>query len=119
MAVAETSVIVRTIGRPKLLKDTLESIARCETQPAEILVIDQSDEQSSAAVIRGLGLERARTIASEGRGRGLALNEGLRHAAHDVVLVVDDDCTVRPDWISVASNAMNEDPQGIITGRVL
>jgi GT2 family glycosyltransferase len=119
MAVAEVSVVVRTIGRPTLLKGALQSLAQCDPRPAELLVVDQSDGLTSAAVIDEVGLPGARTIASQGRGRGLAMNEGFKHARHQIVLVVDDDCTVRPDWIAVASKAMAEAPDGIITGQVL
>jgi GT2 family glycosyltransferase len=116
--VAEVSVVVRTIGRTALLKGALHSLARCDPAPAEILVIDQSDELISESLIDEVGLSQARTIALRTRHRGLAMNEGFRHARHEVVLSVDDDCTVRTDWISVASQAMREHPEGILTGRV-
>jgi GT2 family glycosyltransferase len=117
--VADVSVIVRTIGRPVLLQAALESLARCDPAPAEVLVIDQSDELSSRPVIDEVGLSTARTIQLPRPHRGLAMNEGFRHASHQFVLSVDDDCTVRSDWIAVASRAMLERPDGIISGRVL
>jgi glycosyltransferase involved in cell wall biosynthesis len=40
-ALAEASVVVRTIGRPQLLRACLESIAACDPRPAEIVVVDQ------------------------------------------------------------------------------
>jgi GT2 family glycosyltransferase len=117
--VADVSVIVRTIGRPVLLKAALESLARCNPAPAEVLVVDQSDELSSRPVIDEVGLSTARTVQLRTRHRGLAMNEGFRQASHQIVLSVDDDCTVRSDWIAVASRAMLERPDGIISGRVL
>lgn len=116
---AQVSVVIPTIGRPLLLKETLNSLANCEPQPAEILVVDQSDELTSEALIRELGVSAARTLPCLGRGRGRAVNEGLRNAAHQLVLVTDDDCTVRSDWVAAAHAAMLEDPEGIITGQVL
>jgi GT2 family glycosyltransferase len=47
------------------------------------------------------------------------MNEGFDQARHQVVLSLDDDCTVRADWISVARQAMLEDPEGIVSGQVL
>src|SRR5438067_13046099 len=118
-ATAEVSVVVRTIGRPTLLREALQSLARCEPRPAEVLVVDQSEDLSSAAVIEEVGLREARMVPSRGRGPGLAMNEGFEHAEHQVVLVVDDDCTVRADWIGAASAAMLEAPEGILSGQVL
>jgi GT2 family glycosyltransferase len=117
--VADVSVVVRTIGRPTLLKGTLESLARCNPAPGEVLVVDQSDDLASEDVIAEVGLPGARMISSRRRGHGIALNEGFEEADHPFVLVTDDDCTVRSDWVRVGENAMNEDPSGIISGQVL
>jgi GT2 family glycosyltransferase len=114
---AEVTVVIPTIGRPSLLAQTLNSLAACEPQPAEVLVVDQSDQLATVPITENAVLS-ARTIASRGNGRGLACNEGLEQAAHQVVLMVDDDCTVRPDWVGVAHRAMLDEPDGIITGQV-
>lgn len=119
MSPAPVSVVIPTIGRPDLLRNTLASISDCSPAPAEILVVDQSDELSSVAVIEALGLSRATTVACEGRGRGRGVNAGLRRASQPIVLITDDDCTVTPDWVGVAADAMAEAPLGIITGQVL
>jgi GT2 family glycosyltransferase len=119
VSIAPVSVIVRTIGRPTLLESALKSLAGCDPQPAEVLVVDQSDDFSSMEVMARVDLPQGRPIRSRRRGRGLALNEGLRNAGHDFALVVDDDCTVRADWVGAAHSAMLEDPDGIISGRVL
>ena len=54
-AVADVSVVVRTIGRPVLLEKALASLARCQPRPAEVLVVDQSEELSGAAVVDAPG----------------------------------------------------------------
>jgi len=116
---AELSVVIPTIGRPELIGKTLESLAACEPRPAEVIVVDQSGDSATAAAVSDVELHDVRVVASRGRGRGLALNEGLDRASHELVLVVDDDCTVRSDWVTVAAAAMAEDPGGIVSGRVL
>lgn len=117
--IAPVTVLVRTIGRPQLLRAALESLERCEPAPAEVVIVDQSDDLSSKDLIRDLELPCVRTVESRRRGRGIALNVGFENATQPVVLVVDDDCTVRSDWISVADKEMRERPDGIITGQVL
>ena len=48
------------------------------------------------------------------------MNVGLAQAGHPVVLVpTHDDCRVDASWVGVAYGLMAEDPDGIVTGRVL
>jgi GT2 family glycosyltransferase len=116
---AAVSVVIPTVGRPALLAQTLAALARCEPEPAEVLVVDQSPGLVSGPVLERSGLPRARLVQAEARGRGHAVNEGLRQASHATVMVVDDDCEPRADWVSVGVRAMLDDPAGIATGRVL
>jgi len=118
-AVADVSVVIPTIGRPHLLRDALQSLSRCEPRPAEVVVVDQSEGMVSAPVLDEVGLGVARVVACQPPGIARATNYGLANAAHPIVLRVDDDCTVRADWVAVASRAMEEDPDAMISGRVL
>jgi GT2 family glycosyltransferase len=102
------------------LRRALESLARCDPLPAEVVVVDQSDAGTAAAAAEGVSVPRLRIAAQAGtRGRARAVNCGLELASHRVAFVVDDDCTVSSDWIEVGFRAMEEDPAGIVTGRVL
>ena len=118
-ATAAVTVVIPTVGRPALLAATLASIRACATLPAEVLVIDQSGGDEVADVVASSGLEQARSIPSERRGIGAAANAGINAAAHDVFLMVHDDCTVDPGWIDAALAAMREAPGGIASGQVL
>jgi GT2 family glycosyltransferase len=119
VAAADATVVVPTIGRPSLLAETLASVARCEPRPAELIVVDQSEEVASIEVVNDLHLPGARVVQSRSRGRGRAVNEGLRHATRPITFVLDDDCAVRSDWVAVGIRAMRQVPDGIICGRVL
>ena len=119
MSVADVSVVIPTIGRPELLEQAMKSLEACEPRPAEVVVVDQSDQLISAPIVERSALPRARTIASSGRGVAVALNEGLKNAGYPIVLITADDCTVRADWVGVADHVMREEPQGIISGQVL
>ena len=119
MTAQPVSVIVRTIGRPKLLAGTLASLARCRPLPAEVVVVDQSGDAATAEVVAACDLPLARVVKSSGRGRSLAFNEGLRAAAHAAVMATDDDCEVREDWIRAGAAALAAAPDAIVTGQVL
>jgi GT2 family glycosyltransferase len=81
--------------------------------------VDQSEQLASGPIVDEAGMPRACVIASRGRGRGAAVNLGLRHASCPNVLITDDDCTVQSDWVGVADRLMREVPDGIVCGRVL
>ncbi len=113
------SVVIPTIGRAAQLERCLESLAGCDPQPAEILVVDQSCASATADVVARFSALGAKTVRCDGRGISLAMNVGLRAAANRTVLVTHDDCRVDPSWVAVACEFMADDPDGIVTGRVL
>ena len=113
------SVIIPTLGRMGLLPACLKSLAACNPRAAEVIVVVQGRQDGVAELIARFTESGARSLACDGRGRGLGLNVGLREAKHDLVLVTDDDCRVSPSWVGVASAALAGDPDTILTGRVL
>jgi GT2 family glycosyltransferase len=115
----QVSVVIPTIGRVALLRECLDSLAACRPGPAEVVVVDQSGGPDVADLVLGYGQLPARVVESEVRGVAAARNAGLGAAAHDLVLMTDDDCTVAPDWIRVSTGLADGDPRVIVTGRVL
>jgi GT2 family glycosyltransferase len=117
--VVPVSVVVPTVGRARLVRSLIESLACCRPRADEILIVDQSEDDQVEGVVGefvGIG---ARVVHCDGRGEGRGRNVGLREAAHDLLLGTDDDCTVAPDWVAQAWTHMEADPGAIVTGRVL
>jgi len=113
------TVLVPTIGRPDLLRACLRSVSGCRPGADEVVIVDQSRDQAGAALIGEFLHLPVKVVGCEGRGYALGLNVGLRAARHQLVLVTNDDCTVRPDWVAVAYARARERPGGIVTGRVM
>lgn len=113
------SVVIPTVGRGDLLSACLESLAACDPAAAEIILVDQSGDTRVADEAERFSHAGARALPSSGRGIALAMNEGMRAASHDFVLVTHDDCTVAPDWVVRAHELMTADPEQIVTGRVV
>ena len=118
--VVPVSVVVPTVGRPALLAACLRSLVACLPRAAEIVVVDQSRGDATGGVVARHRSAGAHVLPSNTAGRGAALNAGLREAAHEVVLVTDDDCTVAPSWIGRGWRAASRAGEAsIVTGRVL
>lgn len=114
------SVLIPTIGRPELLRACLRSIFACDEQPDEVIVVDQSQADTTERVVAEFAPFGALDIRSELIGPSQALNLGLAAVRHDSVLITNDDCTVDPAWISTGAALLAADVRPtIITGRVL
>ena len=113
------AVVIPTIGRPVQLRAALDSLARCQPRPAEVVVVDQSGGQDVRSVVESFtGPLGARWLRSDARSIGLAVNVGLEYAEHDLVFVTNDDCVVAPDWIGVGQRELAATPGAIVTGAV-
>ncbi len=113
------TVVIPTLGRPGPIARCLESLAACDPRANEIVVADQSGSAELAEVVGRFAAIGARLVSCDGRGVANSRNVGLRAAANDIVMVVDDDCTVEPDWVGVGWRSMDGASDKIVTGRVL
>jgi GT2 family glycosyltransferase len=112
------SVVVPTLGRASL-RGCVESLVACRPRPAEILLVAQGDQAAAAALADEFAAMGARLVPSSGSGVAQGRNLGLAVAAHECVLITDDDCTVSTDWVATAAALSSNYPESIVTGRVL
>lgn len=115
---APVSVVVPTLGRPSLVS-CMQSLSRCRPAPAEVLVTAQGEPKELAELVGRVGPPGTRVVEHRGHGVSSNTNLGVRLAAHPVVTVTHDDCTVQADWIGVAYELACRYPNAILTGRVL
>ena len=115
-----TTVLVCTRDRPDLLERCLRSVLSCEPAAEEVLVVDQSVDDRSEALVAALDPPLVRYVRDRRRGLSVAQNLGLGLATSDVVLVTDDDCVLPPEWVGRARDAFTADRRlGLLGGRVL
>ena len=99
-----TSLIIITLRRPALLRDTLDALRR-QTRPLdEIVVVDNGPDAETEAVARAAA---ARYVPEPRRGYGSARNRGLTEARGDVLYFLDDDCVADPDWVERLWNVLS------------
>jgi glycosyltransferase involved in cell wall biosynthesis len=96
------SAIICTRNRPDLIGNAVLSVLENIYPALELLVVDQSDDGSTANALRELLQQRANLhyLHTSPPGLSRARNIGVREAAGDVIAFTDDDCMVPPDWIS-------------------
>ena len=111
------SVVVPTAGRVERLRACLDSLSQCRPGSLDVIVVDQSRSSAVASAVREFA--DVRLILCTGTGPGRGRNLGAREAAFDALLFTDDDCTVASSWIGTAWRLTGDDPDTLVTGRVL
>ena len=89
------SVLICTRGRRAML-DVLVSDLLRQTYPqqaTEIVVVEETDKPRPLKGVRYI------SIPTRDLGFAHARNLAWRHATNDIVVYVDDDCRVSPDWL--------------------
>lgn len=114
------TVGVATCGRPEALGRCLQALARGDTLPAAVVVVDQAPSEAAKAIVEHAGLPEATYVAQPRLGLSASRNLALCMASHAVLAVTDDDCVPDPEWISTLSVALTRDPvPGAVTGAIL
>jgi glycosyltransferase involved in cell wall biosynthesis len=109
------SCVICTRNRPEPLARVVESLLAGESEPIELLVIDQSDgDEAERAVQRFQSDVRFRYHRSLQRGKGKALNEALKLARGAIVVCTDDDCSAPPGWISGMARVLEAQPTAAV-----
>ncbi|MGW0969725.1 bifunctional polysaccharide deacetylase/glycosyltransferase family 2 protein [Streptomyces sp. NPDC002516] len=92
------TVIVPAYNEKECIANTLDSLAR-STHPIEIIVVDDGSEDGTAEIAESLGMPNVRVLRQENAGKPAALNNGVREARHDIVVMMDGDTVFEPDAV--------------------
>lgn len=98
----DISIIIATRGRPKLLAQTLESLAQANTTGIswEMVLVDNGDDPQTRTVAEKFASRFTLHLLVENQqGKNRALNQALRQASGKLLLFTDDDVRVEPDWL--------------------
>jgi GT2 family glycosyltransferase len=109
------SAIVCTRGRAGQISRAVTSLLDDVGSALEVIVVDQSDDSSTEEALRALSVDtRLRYYRSASRGKGAALNEGVRHARSSIVVFTDDDCIAPTGWVADMARVLESQPQAAV-----
>jgi len=114
------SVVVPTRNRPDQIGPCVASILANQSPGFELVVVDQSDDDSSRRALEPyLQDARLRYEASGSRGAAAARNAGIALARAPLLAFTDDDCRVPADWVMQIAGVFDADPRAdVLFGRV-
>ncbi|MFF8591523.1 bifunctional polysaccharide deacetylase/glycosyltransferase family 2 protein [Streptomyces sp. NPDC015220] len=110
------SVIVPAYNEKECIANTLGSLAR-STHPIEIVVVDDGSTDGTAEIAESLGLPNLRVVRQENAGKPAALNNGVRHARHDIVVMMDGDTVFEPDTVRQLVQPFADPEVGAVAGN--
>lgn len=118
------TIIICTHNRAAALAQCLTAVAKSiavNTQESiEILVIDNNSTDNTQAVVASWAAEHPdinfRAAFEPMQGLSHARNRGLQEAQGDLLIMIDDDCVMQPDYISVALAYDAADTQPVLRG---
>jgi len=91
------------------------SLLRAGDEPLELIVVDQSDGTDTEQALASFRSDpRFRYQRSQARGKGAALNEGIRLASGAIIVCTDDDCEAPPGWVMGMARALESQPTAVI-----
>jgi glycosyltransferase involved in cell wall biosynthesis len=107
------SLVIPTRNRSVVLRRTLESIAAQSAQPAEIIVVDASDETDTQTSDSYVPLLPGNIVWLHASVAGAAgqRNQGISACRHSLIGFFDDDILLEPECISRMWKALQSDSQ--------
>jgi glycosyltransferase involved in cell wall biosynthesis len=93
------SIIIPTYNEAADIRDTLDSLAKIDYDDYEVLVVDASRD-ATPEIVASYPSSKVRLIRqTRGRGRAPARNEGVLAARGEIVVILNADVRVAPDFI--------------------
>lgn len=121
------SIIIATYNRCDLLAETLESLAThllevrgCEV--ADVIVVNNNSSDATVEVASGFRtrIPTLTVVLEQKQGLSHARNRGIQEATGDLLVFLDDDVDLGPDWLAHLTQPFADDDKVAATGsRVL
>jgi O-antigen biosynthesis protein len=118
---AKITVAIATRDRPDMVERCLKNLFSQSVLPAEIVVVDQSSDQSTAQIVERFKAGPVAVVydhqSTQGLGKGQ--NRAMVRASAKIVAVTDDDCVPDLNWLEAIEAAFTgSDAVDFVTGPV-
>jgi GT2 family glycosyltransferase len=114
------SITIPTYNRPDSLSKCLKNIVELKYTNYEVVVIDASTNEASEEICnKHFGNLRYYRVSNDKRGCVKQRQESYLQAKGDIVVFIDDDSMVYPNWLNEIVSTYNDDKIGAVGGRAL
>ncbi|MBX3503220.1 MAG: glycosyltransferase family 2 protein [Alphaproteobacteria bacterium] len=114
------SVLICTRNRPAKVLRAVESVLRNTFTDFELIVVDQTDDESTRVALAMIRDSRLRYIGTRTVGVAISRNIAIRAARADIVVFTDDDCVCDAGWLAAIHAEFRMDRAALgVYGRVI
>ena len=115
------SVVIPTSGNPETLKEAITAILDNSVLPEEIIVVDQSIDETTKLIVESFSSGLLRYIRDTGTGVSRARNIGWQSACGEIISFTDDDARVDKKWIESIMESFTKfgDRVGVCGGKII
>ncbi len=121
----KTSLIIPTLGRPDNLRNCLDSLLVQTLPPDEVIVVDQSSDDSIKNILNEYQQKHSQVIQTfvyahqEQKSSARARNFGISLATGEIICFTDDDIILNPDYFEKVLGYFKDPQVGGVAGNVL
>lgn len=116
-------VVIATYNRSKLLSETLSSLARTisNRSDTDIVVVDNLSNDDTSSVARSFipTMPRLSIVHESSQGLSFARNRGIISGDGDIIVFLDDDVEVAPNWLPELLRPFDDPNVAVSGGKVL
>ena len=107
----KATIVIPNLNGAGWLRDSIESIWAQTEQDFELIVVDNASTDESLAIARSyVGRERYTLIENDhNTGFSAAVNQGIRAAKGEYVVMFNNDAFAEPDWLAKLIAAAEQD----------
>lgn len=116
-----TSLILSTRNRPTFALAAVRAVLDGHEVPTEIVVVDQSDIQHAEFTTWTADPRCSlRYLWKPARGLSLGRNTGIAASTGEILLFIDDDVLVPPEWVRrIVTSLRRAGEKAVVTGRTV
>jgi glycosyltransferase involved in cell wall biosynthesis len=122
MTLPLVSVVIPVYNGEKTVLNAVQSVIRQRYRPLELIVVDDRSKDSSSSIVEEFVMSKEfvdfRLLRHDvNLGLSRTLNDGIKEARGDFVLVLHQDCElVGDDWVEKALALMKDERIAVVTG---
>ena len=112
------SIIVPAHNERENIAAAVRSLATGDHPGIEVVVVDDGSTDGTADIVEGLGPSNVTVIRRPNGGKPAALNVGIAHARHDLIVMIDADTVLEPDAVRALVQPFADEQVGGVAGNV-
>ncbi|MGF1426421.1 glycosyltransferase [Kitasatospora sp. LaBMicrA B282] len=111
------SVVVPAYNEQETIAACVRALLAGGCPDIDVVVVDDGSVDGTTAAAAAVDDPRVRVLTQPNQGKPAALNAGIAHAAHDVILMVDADTVLAPGAVARLAAAFADPSVGAVAGN--